>query len=74
LVVATDASRHSLKKGICGIYGHIWTKLLPGSLARERMRGLLEPDNEVPGLSYRTQFDVLARRQFTSICSNSRPT
>lgn len=53
---------------------HIWTKLLPGSLARERMRGLLEPDNEVPGLSHRTQFDVLARRQFTSICSNSRPT
>ena len=54
--VVEEVARHSLKKGI-------WTKLLPGTLARERIHGLLDPDGEVPGLSYRTHplWDLLAR-------------
>ena len=40
--VVKEVSRHALKKGI-------WTKLLPSSRARDRVHGILEVEDEVPG-------------------------
>lgn len=40
--VLREVSRHCLRKGT-------WTKLLPPSKARDRLHGLLDPSDEVPG-------------------------
>lgn len=40
--VLREVSRHCLRKGT-------WTKLLPPSIARDRLHGILDPSDEVPG-------------------------
>eukprot|EP00435_Cladocopium_sp_Y103_P076324 s94_g91.t1 len=54
--IVSEVAGHTLKKGI-------WAKMLPGTKARDRLHGLLDPDDEVPGLSYRAHplWDLLSR-------------
>ena len=61
--VVQEVSRHTLRKGT-------WTKLLPSTQARERMHGLLDLQDEVPGemLKGHPLWDLLARCLTFSEC------